>query len=705
VWGAWTKGGDDVEDKVTENVTEGPNATDVASEAGEAVKAAGAAAKAIWDGLTGSGNASEVANSTAAAAEAVKEAAKTAAQAIFGPSGPKTTVQVTIEANSVPEEEYLTTGVQVKLKATMQTLAEELDAEAGHADADTELKLRVMAMDAVRQSRGLLDGTMLRLVAFNCSAPGLRSFELSTGVDLQKALHEVTTTVDGVCVLKGSPKAADVAAQKVLDTALLQAVARQHAAALSETNKAVRGAHTALKQLQSEALQMQPISTLLRAVKEVLESHRNSSESLAKAIEKVNATMAPKAKIIRTQMRMKLLERLRVYRNLALFGLQGTLEAGARFAGGLRKVLPVPSLGAWAVQLGEAELGVNRTLEAYNSFRAAAAAAEDAKVEAETVKVESEKASEAASEYEAVAQNRSLEAQKMRDEMNVPGAVVNTTEIDILDGEAKVAADAAGSQKREDEQLQLLYQQLLQEIAGNLSQEVALAKTVEGSLEAVVGASMVADLQSAGAAEFAKTSLRHMNASKHRPVSLLDIQGAGEAGNVTVRVDIFSQNASEIHEVIEALERRLKATFISDFAAAIRWRSQEYATAGHLRMSALVGSLDSAVIGDVANTTAETIHDVLGNVVTDIQKVQIAGLPNVSGEGLPIHAPSPADEAKAPSTGRPPTEEAEEAEASSLSTPQAHGSVRGPWSFVGLVGIAVLGVLGLLLVIVNRCTG
>jgi len=189
------------------------------------------------------------------------------------------------------------------------------------------------------------------------------------------------------------------------------------------------------------------------------------------------------------------------------------------------------------------------------------------------------------------------------------------------------------------------------------------------------------------------------------PVSLLDIQGAGEAGNVTVRVDIFSQNASEIHEVIEALERRLKATFISDFAAAIRWRSQEYATAGHLRMSALVGSLDSAVIGDVANTTAETIHDVLGNVVTDIQKVQIAGLPNVSGEGLPIHAPSPADEAKAPSTGRPPTEEAEEAEASSLSTPQAHGSVRGPWSFVGLVGIAVLGVLGLLLVIVNRCTG
>eukprot|EP00439_Symbiodinium_sp_Y106_P056662 s1158_g7.t5 len=945
VWGAWTKGGDDVEDKVTENVTEGPNATDVASEAGEAVKAAGAAAKAIWDGLTGSGNASEVANSTAAAAEAVKEAAKTAAQAIFGPSGPKTKVQVTIEANSVPEEEYLTTGVQdifrvgifgstelpgsqqhftllwllaiteyfmvpdsltvifsfshvwvrqgdvalfaaavrfhqatsaalcaaighklgsevggrcilltggnaivheavarpffeevgrdrsvfhlcplgrvchfdfgvivgagsdsterreifarscsaciaveggpgtmdemklaltngvpvlavkksggaseeiyhtfpdglpkprgvdktlwdrlteesgtpeetaevvVKLglapevqqfelpgkfkyrtlKATMQTLAEELDAEAGHADADTELKLRVMAMDAVRQSRGLLDGTMLRLVAFNCSAPGLRSFELSTGVDLQKALHEVTTTVDGVCVLKGSPKAADVAAQKVLDTALLQAVARQHAAALSETNKAVRGAHTALKQLQSEALQMQPNSTLLRAVKEVLESHRNSSESLAKAIEKVNATMAPKAKIIRTQMRMKLLERLRVYRNLALFGLQGTLEAGARFAGGLRKVLPVPSLGAWAVQLGEAELGVNRTLEAYNSFRAAAAAAEDAKVEAETVKVESEKASEAASEYEAVAQNRSLEAQKMRDEMNVPGAVVNTTEIDILDGEAKVAADAAGSQKREDEQLQLLYQQLLQEIAGNLSQEVALAKTVEGSLEAVVGASMVADLQSAGAAEFAKTSLRHMNASKHRPVSLLDIQGAGEAGNVTVRVDIFSQNASEIHEVIEALERRLKATFISDFAAAIRWRSQEYATAGHLRMSALVGSLDSAVIGDVANTTAETIHDVLGNVVTDIQKVQIAGLPNVSGEGLPIHAPSPADEAKAPSTGRPPTEEAEEAEASSLSTPQAHGSVRGPWSFVGLVGIAVLGVLGLLLVII-----
>ncbi|CAE7884466.1 unnamed protein product, partial [Symbiodinium necroappetens] len=182
------------------------------------------------------------------------------------------------------------------------------------------------------------------------------------------------------------------------------------------------------------------------------------------------------------------------------------------------------------------------------------------------------------------------------------------------------------------------------------------------------------------------------------PVSLLDIQGAGEAGNVTVRVDVFSQNASEIHEVIEALERRLKATFISDFAAAIRMRSQENATAGHLKISALVGSLDSAVIGDVANTTAETIHDVLGNVVTDIQKVQIAGLPNVSGEGLPIHAPTPADEA--PST-EPPTEEA----SSSLGSPHARGSVRGPWSFVGLVGIAVLGVLGLLLVIVNRCTG
>lgn len=286
----------------------------------------------------------------------------------------------------------------------------------------------------------------------------------------------------------------------------------------------------------------------------------------------------------------------------------------------------------------------------------------------------------------------------MRGTMNVPGAVVNTTEIEILDGEAKAAMEAAGSQKREDEQLQLLYQQLLQEVAGNLSQEVAMAKTVEGSLEAVLGASMVADLQSAGAAQFAKTSLRHINASKHRPVSLLDIQGAGEAGNVTVRVDVFSQNASEIHEVIEALERRLKATFISDFAAAIRMRSQENATAGHLRISALVGSLDSAVIGDVANTTAETIHDVLGNIVTDIQKVQIAGLPNVSGEGLPIHAPTPADEA--PST-EPPTEEA----SSSLGSPHARGSVRGPWSFVGLVGIAVLGVLGLLLVIVNRCTG
>ncbi|CAE7448274.1 unnamed protein product, partial [Symbiodinium necroappetens] len=69
--------------------------------------------------------------------------------------------------------------------------------------------------------------------------------------------------------------------------------------------------------------------------------------------------------------------------------------------------------------------------QAYNSFRAAAAAAEDAK------------ASEAASEYEAVAQNRSLEAQKMRDTMNVPGAVVNTTETEILDGEAKAAMDAA----------------------------------------------------------------------------------------------------------------------------------------------------------------------------------------------------------------------------------------------------------------------
>ncbi|CAE7643414.1 unnamed protein product [Symbiodinium sp. KB8] len=355
-----------------------------------------------------------------------------------------------------------------------------------------------------------------------------------------------------------------------------------------------------------------------------------------------------------------------------------------------KTVLPVPSLGGWAVQLGEAELGVNRTLEAYNSFRAAAAAAEDAKAQqrdkAETVKVESEKAG----------------AFLTRD---LGGAVVNTTEIEILDGEAKAAMEAAGQAEDVKASLHtLLYQQLLQEVAGNLSQEVAMAKTVEGSLEAVLGASMVADLQSAGAAQFAKTSLRHINASKHRPVSLLDIQGAGEpqdgkkAGNVTVRVDVFSQNASEIHEVIEALERRLKATFISDFAAAIRMRSQENATAGHLRISALVGSLDSAVIGDVANTTAETIHDVLGNIVTDIQKVQIAGLPNVSGEGLPIHAPTPADEA--PST-EPPTEEA----SSSLGSPHAQGSVRGPWSFVGLVGIAVLGVLGLLLVIVNRCTG
>ena len=39
------------------------------------------------------------------------------------------------------------------------SLAEELDAEAGHADADTELKLRVMAMDAVRPARRTLTPT------------------------------------------------------------------------------------------------------------------------------------------------------------------------------------------------------------------------------------------------------------------------------------------------------------------------------------------------------------------------------------------------------------------------------------------------------------------------------------------------------------------------------------------------------------------
>ena len=41
---------------------------------------------------------------------------------------------------------------------------------------------------------------------------------------------------------------------------------------------------------------------------------------------------------------------------------------------------------------------------------------------------------------------------------------------------------------------------------------------------------------------------------KRYPQSLLELR----AGNVTVRVDIASPNASEIHEVIAALEKRLK---------------------------------------------------------------------------------------------------------------------------------------------------
>ena len=47
-----------------------------------------------------------------------------------------------------------------------------------------------------------------------------------------------------------------------------------------------------------------------------------------------------------------------------------------------------------------------------------------------------------------------------------------------------------------------------------------------------------------------------------RGVTFQSARPMPRAGNVTVRVDIFSQNASEIHEVIEALERRLKAVHV-----------------------------------------------------------------------------------------------------------------------------------------------
>ncbi|CAE7182048.1 HERC1, partial [Symbiodinium pilosum] len=511
-----------------------------------------------------------------------------------------------------------------------------------------------------------------------------------------EAMRKVTTLVDGVCVLNVSPREADGEVQKVLDEALLRTTASQRAAAASETKKALRHAHAALKKLANETISPEN-STYRRAIREARKSGNSAVQALAEAVAKVNTTIQPEATAIHSRMHHILTERLISRRNLARGGLTGTLQACEHFASNLNQTLPVPSVGELAVQVEMAGLAAQKSQEAFESFEKAAVAAQNAEADAEVANTEAKEAAEAVKRYLAVGKNRTAKADKMKAEMNVPGAFVNVTEVQVLEAQAKEAFELAGSYKSEEEEFRLVYDEMLAQAVGNVTEELMMAKAVRGSIEGILGTSTVADLQSEGAEAYAKKALRRLNATEHKPVSLLHVSSGGLPGNVSVRVDIAGPNGTEIHDVITTLEDRLKVKLIEDTAVQVHSRSVRNATHGHLHMSALVGSLDSAVIGDVANTTAETIHDVLGKVVTNIEKVQIAGLPNVSSEGLPIRATAPEHKEARKHTTEKPDEPNEE--------PPSARRVHGPWSIMGLGGIAVLGALGLLLVIGSRCAG
>jgi len=647
---------------------------DVAKEVAQAAAAAAAAAKAIFGG-----NSSE----NASTAEVAKP-----------PSVPlETSVQVVIEANSVDEEVYVAAGVRSKLNASLFAASRDLGAVASHEAAALSLRLRVLGRDVLRKSEGLLDGVLEKLVLLNCSSPWMASFQNATGINAMEVLSTVVTHVAGTCVLSVSPGKANAKLQKALDSAILQAAAAERTAASGEMDKVLHGAKASWEQAVRKALQ--PTNpTLTAIVKEAKHEGLNISEALVQAIPKVKARLHEEKKLIADKLKKDLAA---AKDGLLLAGqrhLEHDLEEAKTFAWKLLKAEHVPSVAELSVQIHTAGSVAEGAIQVFHSYEEAADGARNAQVRAETVKQEAEEAGEAWKRSTALFLNLTKQAAKARAEMTASGAGVNASFVDELLEKANNASQLAGAYAAEQVQDQQLYQQMLTEVVGNTTQELLMATALENSFQEALGAASVAVAGLREAEDGAQEALRMFNntaSSSSRPVSFLGVSTqSGAPGNVTIRVDVSSGNATEIHAVIKALQRRLKAGLLGYGAVALELRHTENRTAGTLVASALVPSLDSAVLAHVTNATAETIRGVLGDVVTDIKKVKIDGLPQhvaEPDEGLPIRAKKPKEEAS-DSNAEPPGR-----------------SSHGPWSLVGLGGIAVLAVLGLLLVCLGRFSG